>query len=138
MKQYKSLPALLRRLDLLYLERKVHEDSAAKLRHEQTQLEKQARELMEKGNVGKTTTPAGGSVTRTTQPTATVNDWSKVLAAVGKHVGDPRWESVVHKRVSASAVEKLSFEGVYVDGLVLAHQETCRYNAPRKKKAPAS
>lgn len=134
MRQYADPKALTKRLAALYIERKTLEKEAQALAHEERDLIAQALELFPKKKLTQVVLDSGHKLTLGVAPIATVNDWPRLIADVAAHYDDPRYQGVIHKRVSPTALEKLSFEKCFVDGVVLEHKKTATFSAPRKPR----
>ena len=44
------------------------------------------------------------------------------------------YDGVIHKRVSPTELEKLHFDGIHLDGVVLDHKRVVTFSAPRGKR----
>jgi len=134
MRQYANPKTITERIAVLYAERKDLEKRAEELKREETALLEQCLTLFPRKDVTQVILDSGAKVTLGTQIIATVQSWPLLVADVAAHYGDERWQSVLHKRVSPTAIEKLSYDGVLVAGAVLDHKKVATFSARAVRK----
>ena len=134
-RKYKSPKALTERIADLYTERKALEAAMEAIQKEERALTAQALDLFPEKDITQVVLDSGHKLALGTKPIATVNDWPAVIEDVAKHYDDPLYQGVIHKRVSPTALEKLAFEKKFVPGVVLEHQVTATFSAPRRKRS---
>jgi hypothetical protein len=122
---------IAKRLCELALRRLALEDQVKEIRDEEAKLMETGVAAFRARKAPQVDVDGFGKVTLVKQPIATVQDWEKVYRYAAEHPDS----GVVHKRVSATAVEKLAFEKVAVPGVVLDHKYALTVNvrAGRKK-----
>lgn len=126
--------SIARRLVDLTLARLALEDQIKTIRDEEQELLALGAQRFRETGESRIGFDGVGSVTLVKQPIATVKDWKAVLAFAAEHPD----AGVVHKRLSPTAIEKLSFDGVVVPGAVLDHQFALNVNVREARKKAKS
>jgi hypothetical protein len=140
MRQYKNPQALVARLANLYAKRRELQTQVDELHAEERALLDQALALFTAQNLPSCEV-SGAKVRIGTQPIATIQDWHTLTQAVtdcarahGPGEARDRFLSVIHKRVSPTALEKLSFDKILLPGVLLEHKKVALFTAAREKK----
>lgn len=130
-RRYTNVKTISLKLADLTLQRLKLEDEIKRIKALEADLVAQGMKRFEATATSQVALPEVGDVKLVTEPVATVEDWDKVFAYAAAH---PE-AGVVHKRVSPTQVEKLSFDGEVVPGVVLSHHKVLRVNVRKARQA---
>ena len=130
---YRNPKSLVDRLASLYRDRKTLEAQTEELAREEARLLEQALVLFKEKGVTQCAMN-GYKVTLGTKPIATITNWGMLVGCVAAHAEDDRYLSVIHKRVSPTQLETLSYDQKFVQGVVLEHKKVATFSAPRERR----